>query len=557
MKRFFIFFITSFFLINITNTVEAQLKELTNDLIWGSQTFSGDNLRSFNSMEDGEHYTALEYGENGTEINQYSFATGELVKTLLKSRDIFNDNSNIESYEYNEGEGVIIVKTGVEGIYRHSNKADYLIYNVANKTAMAATDYAKGKIRLGSLAPGGKYFAFVRDNNIFYVDLSTMQEKQVTFDGKKNEIINGAADWVYEEEFSNDRGFYWSPLGDRIAYYRFDESEVKTFMVTKYGELYPERDFYKYPKAGEANSQVSIHVYEVNTGATMKLQTNHEEYIPRIKWTKSNDNLVVMRMNRHQNHLEFVSFDVSKQNPPGKVIYDETAETYININDNLIFLDDGQHFIWNSERNDYNQIYMYNLDGKLVKQLTTGKWDVDEFLGVDQKRKRVYFTAAVESPRNTSLYYVKLKGGKITKLSKDEGSNSAEFSKGFNYYLSSYSNVNRPTVYSLHNADGKLIRMIKDNQKLVNTLKDYRIGSKEFFDFVTERGDTLTAYLIKPTNFDENLQYPVLLNIYGGPESITVTNSWGGRNFLWASMIAEQGVIIVGVDPRGTKKPGA
>jgi dipeptidyl-peptidase-4 len=199
---------------------------------------------------------------------------------------------------------------------------------------------------------------------------------------------------------------------------------------------------------------------------------------------------------------------------------------------------------------------MYNFDGELTSQLTSGKWDVDEFLGVDQKRKRIYFTAAVESPRNTSLYYVKLKGGKISKLSENEGSNHADFSKGYNYYVNRYSNAKRPTVYSLHNADGKLIRVLKDNQKLVNTLKEYKIGTKEFFNFVTERGDTLTAYMIKPTHFDKNKKYPVLLNIYGGPESITVTNSWGGRNFLWASMIAEQGVIIVGVDPRGTKNRG-
>ena len=556
MKRIFTAFLTSFFLLSFSINSQAQLKALSNELIWGSKTFAEEKVQEFNSMVDGEHYTALEVGTYGTQINQYSFKTGELVKTLLASPEIFRGGNQIENYDYSEAEEVIIVKTGVEKIYRHSDKADYVIYNIADQSVKPLSDFDQGKISLGTLAPGGKHFAFVRDNNIFYVDLTTMTEKQITFDGKENEIINGAVDWVYEEEFSNDRGFYWSPAGDRIAYYRFNESQVKTFMLTKYGELYPERNFYKYPKAGEANSKVSIHVYDVTTDKTTDLQTNHQEYIPRIKWTQSNDNIVVMLLNRHQNHLEFVSFNVAEQSPTAKVIYNENSETYININDNLIFLDDGKHFIWNSERNDYNHIYMYNLEGELVKQLTFGNWDVDSFLGVDQKRKRVYFTAAVESPKNTSLYYVKLKGGEITKLSENEGSNSADFSEGFNYYLSKYSNINRPTVYSLHDADGKLIRMLKDNQKLVDTLKKYRIGTKEFFNFVTERGDTLTAYVIKPTNFNESLQYPVLLSIYGGPESITVTNSWGGRNFLWASMVAEQGVIVVGVDPRGTKNRG-
>ena len=554
MKRIITFFlITGYF---FTFQVQAQQKELTNKLIWGSRTFSQETISELRPMEDGEHYTTLDVGKYGKEINQYSYRTGEMVKTLLTSPEIFRDDSEIEKYEYNEAEGVIIVKTGVEKIYRHSDKADYVIYNIEKQSVKPLTDYDKGKIMLGTLAPGGKYFAFVRDYNLFYVNLENMLEVQVTTDGKKNEIINGAADWVYEEEFSNARGLYWSPSGDRIAYYRFDESEVKTFMVSKYGELYPERYFYKYPKAGEVNSKVSIHVYDIASGSGKELKTNHDEYIPRIKWTKSNDDLVVMRMNRHQNNLEFVSFNVIQDNPEAKIIYAETAETYININDNLIFLDDGKHFIWNSERDDYNHIYMYNLEGELVKQLTSGDWDVNEFLGVDQKRKRVYFTAAVESTRNTSLFYVGFKGGEIKKLSELDGNNKAKFSKGFNYYINTYSNAQRPNLITLHDYKGKQIRVLKDNQELINTLSNYKMGAKEFFDLTTERGDELSAYMIKPTDFDPTKKYPVLLHIYGGPESIRVTNSWGGANYLWDAMTAEQGIIVVWVDPRGTANRG-
>ena len=554
MKRILtLFLITGYIFIF---PVQAQQKELTNELIWGSRTFSQETISKLRPMEDGEHYTTLDAGKYGKEINQYAYKTGVKVKTLLASPEIFRDGSEIENYVYNEAEGVIIVKTGVEKIYRHSDKADYVIYNMEEQTAKPLSDYDKGKILLGTLSPGGKYFAFVRDNNLFYVILENMQEVQVTTDGKKNETINGAADWVYEEEFSNDRGFYWSPSGDRIAYYRFDESEVKTFMVSKYGDLYPERYFFKYPKAGEANSKVSIHVYDITSGSVKNLNTQHQEYIPRIKWTKSNNNLVVMRMNRHQNNLEFVSFNVSQEKPEAKVIYAETAETYININDNLIFLDDGEHFIWNSERDDFNHIYMYNLEGELVKQLTSGNWDVNQFLGVDQKRKRVYFTAAVESTRNTSLFYVEFKGGEIKKLSELEGNNKAEFSKGYNYYINYYSNAQRPKLITLHDHKGKHIRVLKDNQKLINTLGEYKMGKKEYFEFTTERGDVLTAFMIKPTDFDPNKKYPMLLHIYGGPESIRVNNSWGGSNYLWEAMIAEQGVIVVWVDPRGTANRG-
>ena len=548
-----IILITGYF---FTFSVQAQQEELTNKLIWGTHTFAEESINELRSMADGEHYTTLDVGKFGKEINQYAYKTGEFVKTLLTSPEIFRDGSEIENYEYNEAEGVIIIKSGVEKIYRHSDKADYVIYNIEEQTIKPLTDYDKGKIQLGTLAPGGKYFSFVRDNNLFYVDLESMLEFQITKDGKKNEIINGAMDWVYEEEFSNDRGLFWSPSGDRIAYYRFDESEVKTFMVSKYGDLYPERYFYKYPKAGETNSEVSIHVYDIESGSGKKLNTDHQEYIPRIKWTQSNDDLVIMRMNRHQNNLEFVSFNVSQDIPEGKIIYQETVETYLNIKYNLIFLDDGKHFIWNSERDDYNHLYMYNLEGVLVEQLTSGDWDVGEFLGVDQKRKRAYFTASVEFPRNTSLYYVGLKGGDIKKLSKQEGNNKAEFSKGFNYYINYYSNAQRPKLITLHDYKGNQIRVLKDNQKLINTLSTYKKGAKEFFSFTTERGDELNGYMIKPTNFDPNNKYPVLLHIYGGPESSRVINSWGGANYLWEAMMAEQGVVVIWVDPRGTGKRG-
>jgi len=538
-------------------SVQAQQKELTNKLIWATNEFGTKGVYSLHSMDDGEHYTQLDRSKSGAEINQYNYKTGEKVNTLLTSSEVFPDGKKrIEGYEYNEKEDVIIVKTGIERIYRYSQRSEYYLIKVADKSVKAVSDFSKGKIQLGSLAPGGKYFAYVRDNDLYYVDLSSMNETRITTDGKKNEIINGLVDWVYEEEFDNPRGFHWSSDGKQIAFYHFDERNVKSFSLTYYGDLYPEDYTFKYPKAGEENSKVEVRVYDLDSQKTHLLNTGNNEYIPRIKWTTNNRQVVVMVMNRHQDELKFLMFDTSLENPEAKVIYSEKSETYIEINNNLIFLKDGERFVWNSSRDDFNHIYLYNLKGQQLKQLTTGNWDVIDFLGVDEKRNRIYFTAAAESPINSELYYVGLKDGKLTKLSTETGINSANFNNTFDYYINTYSNAGRPPLITLHNYKGKLIRTLKDNQSLIDHLKEYKMGGIEFFSFTTDQGIELNAYMIKPTDFDPTKKYPVLFNIYGGPGHNTVKNSWGGRGYLWNAMMAEQGIIVVSVDPRGTMYRG-
>lgn len=548
----------SLFLIPGVSTAQGG-NELTNELIWYSSEFSTEYVSGVRSMNDGLHYTSLEYTEeNGSEIVKYAYATGEKVATLATSKTIFNEvETRFDDYEFSPDESKILIKTEEESIYRRSTKAHYFVYLIAKNRAFPLADRNKGKQRLATFSPAGDMIAFVRDNNIFMTDINYREEVQVTFDGEKNKIINGATDWVYEEEFGFARGFYWSPKGDRIAYYKFNEEKVKEFQMALYGDLYPEQYTFKYPKAGEDNSVVSIFVYDVNAMVSKLVDTGKETdiYIPRIQWTQDNDKLCVMRMNRHQNHLEFLLTDLRKSQPFAlgtSVIFSEKADTYIEINDNLTFLKDGKNFLWNSQRDGYNHLYLFNMKGDVSKKLTSGEFDVIDFYGVDEEKGAVYYSSSQESPLEKHVYVTNLKGKKPSKLSEKTGHNDASFSDTFEYFINYHSDANTPFYITLHNRKGKLIRVLKDNAELNKKLAQYNLSKKEFFTFENSAGTTLNAWMIKPPSFDESKTYPVYVAIYGGPGSNTVEDEWEGRNYLWHQLLAQKGYIVTSVDPRGT-----
>ena len=552
-----------FMAFQIPTAIIAQDQALSNDLIWYSREFSPEYVSGVRSMNDGVHYTSQEYTEaNGSEIVKYSYETGEKVGVIATSMDIFKDASRyIEDYEFSADEKMMLIKTETESIYRYSTRANYYVYNVEKKRAFPLADFDKGKQRLATFSPAADKVAFVRENNIFIVDLTYRNEIQVTFDGKENMIINGATDWVYEEEFGFDNGIYWSPKGDRLAYYKFDESKVKQFQMAMYGELYPDQYTFKYPKAGEENSKVGIYIFDMEEEASRKVDTGTEDdiYFPRIKWTLNNDRLCVMRMNRHQNHLEFLLTDLGKTAPfqvPTTTIYDEKADTYIDINDNLIFLEDGRSFLWNSERDGYNHIYRFNMNGEVVKQLTTGNWDVIDFLGLDEEKGIVYYTSSQVSPMEKHVYAASTKRGKPKQLSTRAGTNSPVFSTGCKYYINYHTDANTPYYITLHNAKGKELRVLKDNQRLKETIAKYEISPKEFFTFNNRENMELNCWMIKPKDFDPSKKYPVYVAIYGGPGHNTVTDSWGGSNYLYHQLLAQNGYIVVSCDPRGTMYRG-
>ena len=542
--------------------VSAQQK-ITNELIWASGEFSSEFVDGLNSMNDGVHYTSLEESDAfGTKLVKYSYEMGKEVAVILTSLDIFGDaKKGIDGYQFSSDEKQVLIQTETEPIYRWSFSANYYVYNLETKKGFPIADFKKGKQRLADFSPDARRIAFVCDNNIYVLDTQTRQEMAVTTDGKMNSIINGATDWVYEEEFGFDKGFQWSPSGDRIAYYKFDESQVREFGMDMYGDLYPDRYTFKYPKAGEKNSTVSVHIFNVNTAANMKVETGADidQYIPRIKWTKSNDKLVVMRMNRHQNHLEFLMTDLSKVQPfivETKVIFDEKADTYIDISDNLVFLNDGNTFLWTSERDGYNHLWQFDLNGNVVNQLTKGEWDVIDYYGADETKGQLYYSSSERGATEKHIYVLNMKNRKTTQLAKLPGYYDASFSKGMKYAIITYSNANTPPITTLCNNKGEEIRVLKANEALKTNLKKYDLTSKEFFTFQNRESIDLNCWIMKPSNFEEGKKYPVLVAIYGGPGRNTVTNSWDGRNYVWHQMLCEMGYIVVSCDPRGTQYRG-
>ncbi len=544
-------------LVAISGTQAVAQERFTNEKIWYSRTFAQEYVWGIRSMADGLHYTSLEYTEDaGSAIVKYAYKTGEPVATLLTSAQAFGDAGiGFDDYTFSADESKVLLMTNQTPIYRHSFTADYFVADLAAGTpATPLSDPTLGQQRLAVFTPAGDKVAFVRDNNVFITDGTT--ETQVTADGAMNQIINGATDWVYEEEFGEDNGLFWSPDGQRLAYYRFDESNVKEFSMPVYGELYPDPYTFKYPKAGEENSKVSIHVYDLASQKGRKVATPEMEYIPRIQWTHDATMLAVLMMNRHQNDLRMLVADCAAKSMqiPAVEAFTESCDTYIDVTDNLTFLDDGDRFVLTSERDGYNHLYLFDFEGGAT-QLTRGEWDVIEVAGYDAKRGEIYFTGSMQGATQKHLARVNLKG-QMTVLDERPGTHSADFSRTFAYRIHRHHDANTPPTYTLIDRKGKEIRVLEDNAGLRATLATYAVQPKEFFTFTNRVGVELNGWMIKPANFDPTRAYPVYVNIYGGPGSNMVEDSWSGANYYWHQLLAQEGYIVACVDPRGTQFRG-
>ena len=537
------------FLLPAWNTFSQTANKLTLEDIYVNRKFSSRGVTGLKPMKNGEEYCLLKKDS----LNIYEYVTGKLTRTLVTSGKLIpaGDTVPIEmgNYELSNDETKILFATHEEAIYRHSTIASYYVYNIVSGKLTALSQ--NGKQRLASFSPDGTKVVFVRDNNIFIRELNTDKEIRITNDGKINAIINGACDWVYEEEFGFSKAFEWSPDSKKLAWYRFDESKVKEYQLTMYGDLYPEHSKYKYPKAGEDNSIVTLSIWNTDSGKTTGIDIGKEtdSYIPRIKWTTDPEVISFYRLNRHQNKLELLL--AQAETGISKVIYTEENKCYIEINDHLTFLGNGKEFLLTSEKDGFRHIYLYDMSGKLVRQLTTGNFEVLALKGVDEKNGLVYFQSTEISPLNKDMYSVTLDGKTRTRLSKQDGTTSAEFSKNFMYYVNRWSDVNTPSRITINKANGEEIRVLQDNSRLKDLLKQYPVSRTEFFSFKTSENIELNGWVLKPADFDPSKKYPVLFTVYGGPGSQTVLNSWGSVS-LWDQYLAQHGIIVVSVDNRGT-----
>ncbi len=529
----------------------AQKKQITVENVWRDYAFMPAFFSGFNSMNDGASYTDVDSLGN---LVKYELKSGNRLSILVKADELIPEGKSaqikIENYTFSDDETKLVLKNDYKSIYRRSGTANNYVFDFKTRKLKTLSD--NGKQMFATLAPVGNKVAFVRDNNLFVKDLDYNTETQITTDGEKNKIKNGWADWVYEEEFSKAESFFWNSNGTKIAFIRYDESKVKEYEMALYNGLYPEEYKFKYPKAGEDNSVISVHIYDLVSKKITTVDIGKETniYIPRIVWTGDANILSVQRMNRLQNKLELLFADANTGTT--KIILTEEAKTYIDITDDLTFLKNNKGFIWSSEQDGYNHLYHYDFTGKQVNQITNGKWDVMEFKGFDETSKTLYYVSTEVSPTDRDVYAVSLDGKIKRKLSSQKGTSDAEFSKSFKYYVSSFNDANTPTVYELHSADSKLIKVLEDNKVLKDKLATYDITKKEFFTFKTSEGVELNGWMMKPANFDATKKYPVFQFAYGGPGSNECNNQYEVFDYPWHQVICQQGYIVVCVDNRGT-----
>ncbi|ELR69025.1 Dipeptidyl peptidase IV [Fulvivirga imtechensis AK7] len=541
----------------ISAFVFAQ-KDITVADIYKNGTFSQKSVYGINWMNDGRYYSAQE----GNDIVKFDVTTGEKVETIVDGSSL-SPSIKFNSYSFSDDEMKVLLMTERQSIYRRSYKAEFYVYDLQNKELKKLS---KGDPQsYATFSPDGTKIAFVRDNNLFYINLGDMSEVQVTKDGKFNHIIHGSTDWVYEEELSFTRAFEWSGDGKSLFYLTFDESGVKEYnmQVWHNGQLYPEDYRFKYPKAGEDNSTVTGTVYhlEGNKSTPVELSKEKEFYIARIKQTPDPKVLSLVRLNRLQNKLDILHLNTNTGEL--KEILSEKYDTYVDVDfvDDLTYLKDGKHFIHASEKNGYKHLYLYTVNGELKNQITSGQWEVLSLEGVDEKGKKttIYYTSNEGSPLEKYFYSVDISGKGKKLLTNEKGNHGIGMSDDQKYYIDYYSSAEQPLRVTLYRTQGnEKVKVLEDNKKLESVAKEYGLQSKEFFTFKTVDGTALNGYMLKPENFDPTKKYPVLIYQYSGPGSQNVLNSWGGgSHYYWHQMLTQEGYIVAVIDTRGTGGRGA
>lgn len=525
---------------------------ITVEDVWKDYKFQQKGSRGFNWMQDGETYSE----RNGGKIQLFKIGQKEPLEVIFDNsihKTAVGEKINIVSYSFSDDETKLLITSASEPVYRRSSKDINYVFNRLTKELKPVSSL-KDQME-ASFSPDGNKVAFVSDNNLFYVDLNSGNQVQLTQDGQFNHIINGVTDWVYEEELGFTKAFEWSPDSKSLAYIRFDESEVPEYNMQVWGNLYPDDYRYKYPKAGEKNSIVSLKIVDLVTNTTQNIDTGKEtnQYLLHLMWLPNSNELSYFRLNRLQTHLEVLL--VNRQTGLSKLLYEEKSNVGIELDRNgldLKFLDNGKDFITSSERSGYKHLYIGKIADGTFKPITSGNWEVDDVVGIDQKNKVIYYSSTEKSSMERLIYKINFDGKGKELLTYGNGINGVTWNSAFKYYISSHQTANEPLLYELKNAKNETIQVLEDNAALRAKMDQYKIGKVEFIQVPIGNGINLNGYWIRPRNFDPSKKHPVLMHVYGGPGSQQVLDQFGGFDFFWYQSLLDKGYLIFCVDNRGT-----
>lgn len=523
------------------HNVSAQ--EITLDKIY-SGYYRGKGIAGIASMKNGENYLVIE----PTGIAKYSYKTSQKEGNIVDGK--------FESYEFSDDESKILLLKESQPIYRHSFLGKFDVKDLKSGKTISLNDGQA--VQEPRFSPDATKVAFIAENNLFYQDLSSGEITQITNDGRKNSIINGLADWVYEEEFGHARQYEWTKNSDAVVFVKSDESQVPEIYIPIYGKnLYPAEMRYKYPKAGEKNSIVSAQLYRLDTKRTMALNLSSFKnyYIPNVIQTAKPDEIVLVTSERIQNASDILK--VNTKTGAIQKLFTETDEKWIDTDSpTLEFLEDDS-FLWASERDGNRHLYWYDKDGKLKKQITKGNWEVTDYYGFNPKSKEIYVQTTEKGSINKVISKVNIENGKSQLISNAEGNNSANFSKNYSYFIETSSTASKPYTFILKDGNGKTVKELQNNNDQLQKLKADNFSDKEFITIPNDAGDQMNAWVIKPKNFDPNKKYPLFMFQYSGPGSQQVANSWDTGNTLWFNHLVQKGYIVACVDGRGTGYKGS
>lgn len=536
--------------LTLTATAQTKRENVTLQDVWASGKFYPKGVSGIRHADDGQHFMVMEEGK--VLKRKYTDQT----ETVLFDQKVAQEagmEGEMSDYQISGTGNWLLITTSCESVYRHSKKCTYYLWNFNDKKLVKLFD---GKpVFYATLSPDETNVGFVNENNLYYQNIASGKVQQVTKDGERNKILNGMSDWVYEEEFVLVRAFEWSPNGKYLAYVRFDETDVKQFQIPVYKNgSYPEMYTYKYPKTGEDNSKIEVKLYNLSMQSSLNVDLGAEKdiYVPRINWTPSNE-LCVTRMNRWQNKLELLL--VNAKSGSIKPLLTETSETYVDVTDDLTFVKGG--FIFSSERSGYNHLYYFDMNGKLKNAITKGDYDVTKFMGYDEKTSTVYYESAESSPLERHIYKVGLTGKKKKLLTPGKGSHSASFSTNYEYFIHTHSTINTPPEIALKKSSGKVIKVLEDNEDFQKTWAESNFTNFEFMKVPGADGTKLNGWILKPADFDEKKEYPLLMFVYGGPGSQMVLNTWYTSNKAYFQFLAQQGYVVTCFDNRGTGARGS